>query len=421
MMRNIAIGALLAGLLVACGKSSSHPDGPIIMTDDAPAAGCDPVAQTGCETGQKCTWVRLQANTTTQTGIKACVPDGSVALNGDCKWGAAGASTGYDNCQKGLICLGSSRTDQATGSCLAICDQSALAGAAGACQTNYACGGYVNFFYNSGETPSNVGLCDPTCNPLTQQRDYDKADHCGGPLDANNQPTLGCIGLPSSDATPSNFTCGHVLDPAKTGDVSAYDTNLGGVFLNSCAAGYIPLLYDNTKDALAKDETKVICVAYCQPAPTSTSATTMAGGAGKYTCAAAGTGGNHECRYWWFLEDATTPVSNWSNDVGYCYDYTQYTFDGSMLHPPQGCTTDNTGKTTCTRVADPSCTKLSDTLMTFDAKSAGGTQTIPDNLFWGCAPEPTMFTGGPRPAHAPSVLRPFISNDQVNHIVKSWD
>jgi hypothetical protein len=414
-MRNIAIGALMAGLLVACGsKSSSHPDGPMIMTTDAAgdamAAGCDPVAQTGCDNGQKCTWVRLQATDATQTGVKACVPDGTVPLNGACQWGAAGASTGYDNCTKGNICLASSRKDKATGTCLGICDQTALAGAAGACPTNYACGGYVNFFYNMNDPATNVGLCDPTCDPLSQTRDYDKAAHCGGPLDANNQPTKACIGLPSSDATPSQFTCGSVLDPTKTGDVSAYDATLGGVFLNSCAAGYIPLLYDNTADAKAKNQMGVICVAYCKPAPTSSTATTMSGGASPYTCAAAGTGGTHECRYWWFLESSMTPVSAASNGVGYCFNYKNYTFDGSMLHPPQG-----------TSVPEPSCTTLSATAMTFDAKSAGGTQSIPDNLFWGCGEAPTMFTGGGRPASAPSIFKPLLSNDKVSQLAKSWD
>lgn len=419
-MRNIAFGALMAGLLVACGGGGkSNPDAPMIVTTDAgidaPTAGvCDPIKQTGCDAGQKCTWIRIQATSTSQVGQLGCVADGTVALNGSCTWGAAGSSTGYDNCVKGNICLASSRTDKASGLCLGICDITALAGAAGACATNYACGRYSNFFENAGDPATSTGLCDPTCDPLSQTRDYDKTAlsgaHCGGPLDANMKPTKACIGLPSSDATPSQFTCGNVLDPTKVGDTFAYDATLGGVYLNSCAAGYIPLLYDNTADAKAQNEMKVICVAYCKPAPTSSTPANIAnaGGAAPYTCAAAGTGGSHQCRYWWFLEGAMTPVSTASNNVGYCFDYTQYSYDGTGLHPPKTATE-----------PDPDCKTLSDVNKTFDA-GTGGTQTVPDNIFWGCGLAPTAFTGGPsKPAHAPSPFRPLLSGDQVNGMVKA--
>ena len=413
-MRNVAFGALLAGFLVACGGSSkSNPDTSVQVIDasiDGGGGACDPVAQTGCDTGQKCTWVRIQASATEQVGTLECVMDGTVALNGACTWGAAGATTGYDNCSKGLICLASSRTDMATGTCSTICNTSAATGAAGACPTNYACGLYSNFFENTGDPATNTGLCDPTCNPLSQERDYDQSPHCGGPLDSNNKPTRECNGLPSSDASPSHFTCSSVLDPTKVGDTDAYDATLGGVFLNSCAAGYIPLLYDNSTDAAAMDEMKVICVAFCQPSPTSTSATTMAGGTAPYTCAAAGTGGTHECRYWWFLEDSTTMMSQWSNGLGYCFDYTNYTYDGSALHPPTSTTT-----------GDPSCKTLSDTAMTIDDPTKGGMQMIPDNIFWGCGPEPTALTGKTHFNHAKSPFRPLLNERQTSDVVKSWN
>jgi hypothetical protein len=414
-MKNIAFGAMLVGLLAAgCGGSSkSNPDAPgVVVIDASPDGGsgaCDPVAQTGCTTGQKCTWVRIAASTSSQVGTLQCAPDGTVALNGACTWGAAGATTGYDNCQHGLICLASSRTDMATGTCSTICDTSAASGAAGACPMNYACGKYSNFFENTGDPANNIGLCDPTCNPLTQNRDYDTAAHCGGPLDTNNKPTRECNGLPSSDASPSHFTCSSVLDPTKVGDTDAYDATLGGVYLNSCAAGYIPLLYDNTTDAAAQNEMKVICVAFCQPSDTSTAATTMAGGTAPYTCAAAGTGGTHECRYWWFLESSTTMMSQWSNGLGYCFDYTNYTYDGSMLHPATSTTT-----------PDPSCKTLSNTTKTIDDPTKGGTQMVADNIFWGCGAEPTAFVGGTAPKHAPSPFKPLLDAKHTADVVGSW-
>ncbi|HTJ44676.1 MAG TPA: hypothetical protein VL463_21370 [Kofleriaceae bacterium] len=415
-MRKLAFGALLAGLLVACGsKSNSHPDvqiNPNIDAGfDAPMAQvCNPVAQSGCDAGEKCSWVRIQATATTQIGQLGCVPDGSVAVNGSCTWGAAGAATGYDNCVKGNICLASSRTDKATGVCLGICDTTAAAGAAGACATNYACGRYVNFFQNAGDPATTTGLCDPTCDPLTQKRDFDagsaSGDHCGGPLDANQKPTKTCIGFPSSDANPSDFTCGNVLDATKTAGTYAYDTTLGGVFANSCAAGSIPLLYDNTASAQAQDEMKILCVAYCKPADTSTAATTQAGGISPNTCAAAGTGGSHQCLYWWGLEyDSSgnpTPKNKWSDTLGYCFDYTNYTYDGTSLHPPRTATEPH-----------PDCTKLSNTAKTFDDPTMGGQQTDPDNVFWGCGPDPNPFTKTGKGAHAPQVFRPLVSADQM--------
>ncbi len=97
-------------------------------------------------------------------------------------------------------------------------------------------------------------------------------------------------------------------------------------------------------------------------------------------------------------------MSEFSNGLGYCYNYVNYYYDSTKLHPPG----------TDTMVPDPSCTALSATAMTFDA-GTGGTQTVPDNLFWGCAPEPTMFTGGKgqRFAHAPSPFRPLLSAQQL--------
>jgi hypothetical protein len=410
-MRKIVLGALL-GFLAACGSKSntSHPD-TIVVIPDAPAPGvCNPIMQSGCDTGQKCTWVRVAASTSSQIGQLGCVPDGTVDVNGACTYGAAGAQTGYDTCKKGLICLASSRTDMAAGTCATICDTTAAAGATGACATNYACGLYYHYFENTGDPAQTVGLCDPTCHPLTQKRDYDSTsasgDHCGAPLDAGGNPTKACNGLPAGAGVASHFTCSSVLDPTKKSDAIAYDASIGGVALNACAAGYIPLLYDNSTDAAAQDQMKVICVAFCQPAETDSANKAMAGGATPYTCAAAGAAAPHECRYWWFLEGDTSgaaTMSEFSNGLGYCFNYTNYSFDGSKLHPPQANPT-----------GQPSCTTQSSTAKTWDA-GTGGAQTIPDNLYWGCAPEPTMFTGGKntRIQHAPSVFRPLLSAEQL--------
>jgi len=342
-----------------------------IASADAPAGLCDPVGQTGCGANEKCTWIRTS---TAPTGELACAPDGAVAANGACAWGTVGPTTGYDNCARGLVCFASSTSDAATGTCQAICDSTT-----NACGPSYACARYTSFF------ASPIGICMPTCDPLAQTRDFDGAFHCGGPLGGNNQPTVACTGLASTDARASTFTCAPVLDATKGGDTFAAGAN-GEVYANSCAAGYAPLLFNNTADAVAGDPTKIICVAYCTPAPTSTTSTTMAGGTAPHTCAAAGTGGTHECRYWWSLEAATTTSSQRSNGLGFCYDYTNYTYDGTALHPPTSPTT-----------PEPSCKVLSATATTLDDPTMGGAQVVPDNFELGCtqtdgsAYRPTLF------------------------------
>jgi hypothetical protein len=416
-MKKIALGALLAGLLVACGGSKNNnnntADAAVIVTTDTPPAGsCDPIAQNCPTATDKCTWVRTVASQADQRGTLACVPAGAKKVDEACTYGAAGTSTGYDDCLKGLICLANSRADKATGKCSTICDTSALEGATGACPANYACGKYSKFFQNSGDPANTTGLCDPSCDPLTQERDIDKGTpagaHCGGPLDANGDATKTCLGLPSSDQTPSSFTCGSVLDPTKTAGAIAYDATSGGVFLNSCAAGYIPLLYRDTAAAKAQDEMLVVCVAYCEPVPTSLESHPNPGGTVAHSCQKAGHTATNECQYWWTFENhddtmpPTTPITKWTNGLGFCQDYTKYTYDGTKLPMPKSANEPH-----------PSCTQLSHTGHTFDT-------TTTDDIFWGCGPLPTAFTAGPV-HHANPALRPLLTASQMQGLMKSAD
>ena len=77
-MKKLAFGALFIGLLAACGGGD---DGVTIVPDaddsvDASSA-CNPVAQTGCLAGEKCTWINIDSMN--DVGTLGCVPDGSVA------------------------------------------------------------------------------------------------------------------------------------------------------------------------------------------------------------------------------------------------------------------------------------------------------------------------------------------------------
>jgi len=326
-----------------------------VDTGSGADSGSDTIAQTGCATGQRCTWIRDQV-TPTLTGHFACEANGTIALHGACSYGASGPTTGYDDCQKGLVCLAPG-TEAASGTCSAICDTAATSGP-GVCATNYTCGTYSAYFPTGSDAgTSTLGLCQPTCNPVTQALDYNGAAACGGGM-TGGYPTLGCYGLPSSTTQPSTFTCASNPNPTYTSDYPI----TGTLYVNGCAAGYVPAFVQSWQS------TTPICVAFCQPGNTSSTSTANATGvAGSgYTCPDRGAGGTHECRYLWWLEGQTTPITTVDDSVGLCFDYAQYKYDSN-----------NNGTIDSGDANDPSCTTLSSTGHTFSS-----TQT--DTQFWGC-------------------------------------
>ncbi len=289
--------------------------------DGGPA--CNPITQSPCPTGQRCTAV--DTGTSTDLG---CVADGTVDVNGSCTQGAVGATTGFDNCKRGLICV--------SGKCTGICDPQAST----PCGSGEACDPLSSL--------NGAGVCRLTCNPLTQVSSDGKAA-CGSPDPGS--PTLGCYMLP--DGTPS---CEQVVNPTYTSDYPV----TGGAYTNSCAPGYVPLLFASSTDKTP------ICVAYCEPGPTNSTSTANATGlvGSGHTCPDAGAGGTHECRYWHMFE---SNPSQYSNTLGFCYDYTKYTYDPNNTGTPD--------------TVQPSCTALSPTE---DADSNG----VLDVVQWGCAPQP---------------------------------
>jgi len=300
---------------------------------DASVITCDPLQQTSCPSNERCAWVAISPT----TGYAACLADGTVAEGGACAAGAYGAATGFDDCRRGLAC--------ANGQCQPICKTSP-----DSCGAHFVCTNYSSVFSSNGITFA--GVCAPTCNPLTQARDYDGAPACGSPAPAT--PALGCFGK-------TVFTCSKVVYPNNKSDAPAAGPSSGGAFLNGCAPGYLPLLQAST------GSTETICVALCQPGPTSQAAPANAGGTSPATCAAAGAAPPHECRYWWWLEN-TASLSfpdALSNAVGFCLDYTKYTGNKS-----------GAGTTPY-----PSCTALSPTAHSYDA-------TLTDAQYWGCEPYP---------------------------------
>ena len=325
-------------------------------TDEAGAevapAPCDMVAQTGCGAGERCAWIRDQVDPK-PSGAPGCVAEGTADVNGPCSYGATGTATGFDNCRKGLTCL-ATYAEQATGVCRAVCDLTAAPGSSGACVGPYVCGAYSDFL---GTGPQTVGLCDPTCDPLTQQRLADGAPYCGGTAG----PSLGCYGGPSVDPSPSHFICAKA-GPATNVSDTACDQN-GMCFLNGCAPGFLALLHASNSDPTP------ICVALCEPGDTSQAAPGNAQGkvGSGHTCPDAGAGGTHECRYWRWLEGADTPVSSFSAGLGFCMDYTKYLYDSNGDQSLDA--------------AYPSCTTLSATGHTFS-------DAVSDTQYWGCEATP---------------------------------
>src|SRR5262245_62408616 len=65
-MKTIVLGAVLIGLLAACGGGSGSPDSGIQFPDGGTA--CDLFTQSGCAANEKCTWIRAAASPTSQVG-----------------------------------------------------------------------------------------------------------------------------------------------------------------------------------------------------------------------------------------------------------------------------------------------------------------------------------------------------------------
>ena len=322
------------GLAGAAGASGAPSTGPV---------DCDPHTQAPCAADERCAWVALDNGF---TGHTDCLPNGTVAAGGACKRGANGETTGFDNCQRGFAC----EADV----CQDICNAKNNTGcAAGATCVPY----YASPFNPDGQ--GDVGFCALTCNPLTQKRS-DGAEACGSPTPAT--PSKGCYGTPGHD-----FTCETAGAADKVSDVTPFGSSPSDPYINGCAPGFMPLLVATTGSADA------ICVAVCDPAPTSTATPGNAGGkVGGTTCASKGAAGTHECRYWWRIEDPTAASypSPFANTLGYCFDYTKYKWDSN-----------GRGSVDAADGADPSCKTLSNTAHTYS-------QTQTDDVYWGCAPLP---------------------------------
>jgi hypothetical protein len=370
-MKKLALGALFAGL-AACGGGSDKPvfvDAP--SGGDGGAGACNPLTQTGCNAGEKCTWINDQDNP--PIGHVGCAPDGTVAIGAACTDPPAGPM-GYDQCVKGSVCL--------SGECKQICDQN---GGAPTCDANHSCTRYADFFEVGGTAVA--GVCDPGCDPLTQDLKLGAVPACGST--DPTMPSKGCYGYDDYSCAPSGMTTWTLTDrqPPRT-------NASGNPYLNGCAPGFIPFFFEMTGStmtlcsglcsALEVDNTTIGGLTPAQRDDGDATAIgklpTTAKAAGDATCGTTKKGSrpSSTCRFMWpYLEDDQGMLtmafeqSVYLDTLGVCMAIEFFQYDTNMDMMPD--------------TPYPSCTTLPRT-------GAGDDDSADD---WGCLKRSnSMFVSG---------------------------
>jgi hypothetical protein len=261
----LALGVLA---LVGCGGDSGG-GGDISLGDasvsaDAPPGGgaCNPIANTGCPTGQKCTFV--VESTDPVLGRTTCAPDGDKPSGSAC---TRDDVSGSDDCEGGSYCQ--------NGLCNDICSV-----APDSCGVDATCVHVNNIFDDD-----NVGFCNPPCDVFAQDCLNDEA----------------CYILITRPGAPT------VCAPARTEPGGAAPGLQGEAcsFINTCTKGYGCLLNNAPMDA-----TGLECAFLCDAA--------MSGGP---TCATEGPGPQFVCRQ---INMFYGDVPDVPDEIGFCVDPTEF-------------------------------------------------------------------------------------------------
>jgi hypothetical protein len=350
-MKMQVLGALVAGVVAACGgdKVKLLDGGP-----DAPMA-CDPVRQGGCMIGEKCTWiVDIDATpNTNEIGHIGCAPIGTTADGAACTDATMSMNGGVDTCLPGDLCI--------SGKCKPICDPQLLDGTAtGACAKNYACSVYSGVFVSSG-TPV-AGVCEPTCDPLTQALNVGTTGTAACGSSDPSRPTGTCVvsaGFRSFHCAPTSASLYANLDRKPP----LADAN-GTYYGNGCAPGFIPFYLEDGSGSM-----KTLCSGMCAPLKVDATIaadpahkddnkgdvnalgklpTDAAPAAGRSTCAVGVKGSDVEedCRYLWFSlakgDPANALPSRFNDTLGICFAYARFITidannDGIPETPEKSC------------------------------------------------------------------------------------
>jgi hypothetical protein len=361
-MKKLALGMLLVGLFTACGDDGGVH---IIDSNRDAVSQCDPLKQTGCPVGQKCSWFIDALDPPQYIGHLGCTPDGTANIGDACMFGAPG-ETGVDNCKAGSVCS-AYRGGANPGICKAICDQ---AGGNPQCDSSHVCVTYSDLFATGETTPASAGVCDVACDPMTDN-DYDGSGSDGtggilsGPASAKRSMTcgsaanVGCYGGPSGGTPPATgFSCTNEVHYAlgsangglglrhRTQCLTTNGCAAAGpkIYLNSCNQGYVPLIVESTEVSTR------ICMSICKPA------NCFSGSCGAGNVNRAGEmndgcrlgdrvnasstgpmwddgnsdGGGEHCQFMWINEisddNMFLPSKN-SNTTGFCYNHAAYKFN----------------------------------------------------------------------------------------------
>ncbi|HEX5058486.1 MAG TPA: hypothetical protein VFV99_03955 [Kofleriaceae bacterium] len=333
--------------VVACGDDGAAvhdaaPDTPDLCAK--PASSCNPLSQSGCGAGEKCTWI-LDALMPQYAGHIGCARAGNGDIGAACTYRAPGCD-GYDNCKQGLVC---SDFFGGAGVCKQVCDYQ---GGIPACDAQHSCVPYSGLF-ETETTMQAAGVCDVACNPLTDN-DFDGAgtastrttNACG------SDPTIGCYGYPSFGTFPkTEWSCtidrnAAIAQPTGLRHRVLCTTANGcadpSVYINSCNQGYLPLLRESTMVSTA------ICTALCKPkncfAGSCGTGDIDRLGAAPHRCQTpdrvgsfnTGADGEH-CRFIWSFEIDTQGNflrSSTSDTVGFCFDHSKYLYDSNADNTP---------------------------------------------------------------------------------------
>jgi hypothetical protein len=228
-----------------------------------PPQACNPVAQTGCDAGEKC--AHLVESDSPLLSRTTCVPNGNVPLGGQCAVGAPGPSTGYDDCAAGGHCSGSV--------CTEICTQ-----APDSCPQEASCVPFSGLFSDL----DGLGLCQAQCDVMAQN--CCDGDGCYVSLSSGE----------SSCAPAVPETMGGM--PGRQGDAC--------MFLNTCDVGFGCTLIDDPVNTTGN-----VCAKFCDPA--------MAGGP---TCDDTGTATT--CTQ---INTFYADADNVPDEVGFCIDCAVWT------------------------------------------------------------------------------------------------
>ena len=346
------LGLIVLFVAAACGGGD---DTKKIVLPDVTNQTCDPLAQTGCPSGQKCTWIvdATPPQSPQYIGHVGCAPAGSKAVKETCAYGLPG-DTGYDDCAAGLVC--SSYKPKADGTwapgfCKAICDHQ---GGNPMCDPDHVCVRYSQLFKPDSNSPAVAGVCDVRCD-VFEDNDYDGSGASSTKVATTKCPDtadnhVGCYGYPSGGTPPATgWSCTNDVNYSKnqpTGfrhDQPCTQANGCGDaiapsgYTNSCNSGYLPMFYESYAVQT------VLCTAMCKP----TNCYKGNCGAGNVNrvgiapnaCSDAnreslnGFVATDHCKYQWSLEyDRQTMTflrSTTSDTVGFCFQHDNFVYDSN--------------------------------------------------------------------------------------------